>query len=179
MRRIICLGNEFAGDDGVGIRVGRELARRPLPADVEVELVPAVSLDLLDLVLGAESLIFVDATSTGERPGRVRRLSLAEFASLATAPYCCHSLGLPDLMRLAARLAPEAGTPPVTLVGIEAAVIDRFGIALSPPVEAAVTLAVSTVLEILGEAGATGVGRGAGVATDEPPGSPPGRQQRP
>lgn len=130
----------------------------------------AVSLDLLDLVLGAESLIFVDATSTGERPGSVRRLSLAEVASLATTPYCCHSLGLPDLMRLAARLAPDAGTPPVTLVGIEAAVIDRFGIALSPPVEAAVPLAISMVLEILGEAAARG-GR-AGAAADEPPGQP-------
>lgn len=171
MRRIVCLGNELAGDDGVGIRVGRELSRRPLPAGVAVELVPAVSLDLLDLVLGAESLIFVDATSTGERPGSVRRLSLAEVASLATAPYCCHSLGLPDLMRLAARLAPDAGTPHVTLVGIEAAVIDRFGIALSPPVEAAVPLAVSTVLEILGEAEAAN-GRRAGAAADEPPGQP-------
>lgn len=151
MRRIICLGNELAGDDGVGIRVGRELTQRPLPADVEVALVPAVSLDLLDLVHGAEALILVDATSTGGLPGSVRRRSLAEVEALASAPYCCHALGLPDLLRLAARLAPGAGMPDVTLVGIEAAVIDRFGTELSPPVEAAVTTAVSLVLGLLGE----------------------------
>ena len=32
---IVCLGNELAGDDGIGYRVGRVLKALPLPAGLE------------------------------------------------------------------------------------------------------------------------------------------------
>ncbi len=166
MRRVICLGNELAGDDGVAVRVGGELTRLGLPTDVELTLSPAVGLDLIDLVLDADALVFVDATSTGVPPGTVRRLSLAEVSGLAAAPYCCHALGLPELLRLAARLAPDGRRPLVTVVGIEAAVMDRFGTELSAPVAAAVPVAASAVLGALGLAAA---GERAGKPAGEPP----------
>jgi hydrogenase maturation protease len=153
-RRVLCLGNELVSDDGVGLRVGRVLRSLALPSDVEVALVPAVSLDLLELIHGVRHLVVVDATTTGSPAGTLHRLALDAVTAFATPPYCCHALGLPELLQLVARLAPDLPVPRVTFVGIEAAVLDRFGTELSPSVAAAVPEAVAAVLEILNVRGA-------------------------
>jgi hydrogenase maturation protease len=150
MRCVLCLGNELISDDGAGIRVGRVLESIELPADVQVQLRPAVGLDLLDLVLGAGELVVVDAMTTGRPPGTVCRWSLEQLVSLAQPPYGSHAVGLPELMQLAARLYPAREPPPVEFVGIEAQEIDRFGLLLSAPVAAAVPEALQHVLERLG-----------------------------
>lgn len=41
LRRILCLGNDIVGDDGVGLAVGRYLLGSRLPRGVSVELASA------------------------------------------------------------------------------------------------------------------------------------------
>lgn len=150
--RIVCVGNELACDDGIGIRVGRVLERLPLPASAEVVLAAEVGLDLIEVVLAAHRLILVDATHTGQPPGTVQVMTEGAVSALAQLPCSSHAVGLPELLVLAARLEPHREPAQVALVGVEAAVLDRFGTELSPAVQTALPTAVAQVLELLGAA---------------------------
>jgi hydrogenase maturation protease len=144
--RIVCVGNELARDDGVGIRVGRVLEGLELPAHVEVVLAADVGLDLIDVILGAEKLILVDATRTDRQPGTVQVMPHESVSELAQTPCCCHAVGLPELLRLAERLDPRRVPGTTVLVGVEAEALDQFGTALTEPVRQALPDAVAAVL---------------------------------
>ncbi len=146
--RIVCVGNELVCDDGVGIRVGRILRDLALPEGVEVVLASDVGLDLIDTILSATRLVLVDATRTGHPPGTLRVLSQESVRDFAQTPCCCHAVGLPELLRLAARL--DARPRSVVLVGVEAAILDRFGTELSAAVRVALPDAVAEVLRQVG-----------------------------
>jgi hydrogenase maturation protease len=147
--RILCLGNELASDDGVGMRLGRILTALPLPDGVSVRFHPQVDLDLIDDLRGAARLILCDATRTGAAPGTVTMRSWQEVAAYSRQPYCCHGIGLSDLVKLAAALEPDPSQFDIQLVGVEAETLDVFGTRLSDAVQAALPLAVARVLELV------------------------------
>ncbi len=147
---IACMGNELAKDDGAGMRVGRILSELALPDGVRVQFYPQVNLDLIEDLLGSSRLILCDATRTGIAPGTVTVHSWQAVASLSRQPYCCHGIGLPDLIKIAAELDPSRARFDVQLVGIEAETIDEFGNRFSDSVQAALPLAVTRVLELIG-----------------------------
>ena len=148
--RILCLGNEIVCDDGVGIRVGRILASLDLPPGVEVEFSMGLGFELVDSLRAGEQLVLVDAMQTDETPGTCRVMELAEVEALAATPYCCHGMGLPEILELARHLAPGRLPGRMAIVGIEALVLDRFGMTLSEPIKAALPEAVATVLQTIG-----------------------------
>jgi hydrogenase maturation protease len=146
---IICLGNELACDDGVGVRMGRILQSLPLPTHVVVRLCPQIDLDLIDHLLTAQRFILCDATRMGLEPGTVTVDDWQFAASLSRQPYCCHGIGLSDLLSIAAELDPDHARWEVHLVGVEAQTIDEFGTRLSDSVEASLPRAISEVLKKL------------------------------
>jgi hydrogenase maturation protease len=147
--RVICLGNELARDDGVGVRMGRILQSLPLPAHVVVRLCPQIDLDLIDELLTAQQFVLCDATRMGLVPGTVTVDDWQCAASLSRQPYCCHGIGLSDLISIAAELDPGHARWKVHLVGVEARTIDEFGVQLSESVQAALPRAIGEVLKIL------------------------------
>jgi hydrogenase maturation protease len=146
---IVCMGNELVADDGIAIRVGRALRRLGLPPSVRVEFQPHLGLDLIDLFRPGERFVLVDAMQTGAPPGTCRALDLAEVEELAGTPFCCHAMGLPEVLTVVRRVAPERLPTGLSFVGVEAAILDRFDPALSPEVAAALPGAVETVLRLL------------------------------
>jgi hydrogenase maturation protease len=147
--RIVCLGNELASDDGIGMRIGRALQKLPLPQNVVVRFSPQVDLDLIDDLLTAQRLVFCDATRLGLEAGTVTVHDWHATASWSGAPYCCHGIGLSDLVALAAELETDVSRWSLHLVGVEADVIDSFGTQLSQAVQAALPRAVREVLKLL------------------------------
>jgi|GEM_PF-563290 len=147
--RVICLGNELASDDGIGIRMGRVLNRLPLPENVVVRFSPQVDLDLIDDLLTARSLVFCDATRLGAAAGTITVHDWRTAASWSSQPYCCHGIGLSDLIALAAELDADVSRWSIHLVGVEAEKTDTFGTRLSQAVQAAMPRAVREVLELL------------------------------
>ena len=88
--------------------MGRIIADLELPPDV-VEFSMGLGFELVDSLQAGEHLVLVDAMQTeqGAPPGTVRVMELEEVEALASTPYCCHGMGLPEVFRLARRLAPE------------------------------------------------------------------------
>lgn len=151
--RIVCLGNELVADDGIGVRVGRVLAGLSLPPEIVVEFLHGVGLELLDGLSAEEALLVVDATQTGAPVGTVQFFELEAVEQMAQTPYCCHGMGLAEVLALGQRLAPERLPKRAAVLGIEAKILDRFDTQLSPEVAAALPEAVDQALAYAGADG--------------------------
>lgn len=145
---VIGVGNPLMSDDGVGQRLLEALAVRASRSD-GVEFLDAGTLGfmLLPRVEQCDALLALDAADLGAEPGDVRVFEGEALDAFARAPHCSvHELGLRDLLD-AARLT---GCLPHrrALVGVQPGQLG-WGMALSPPVEAALPAATDAALQVL------------------------------
>ncbi len=148
--RIIGLGNELVCDDGVGIRIGRLLQTLPLPSTHTVDLRPMIGLDCLEEWDANDAIVIVDAASSGAAPGTVSTLRIEDVSAIAEIPYCSHGFGLAEVLAIAQRLHPDRLPAAIAIVTVEVRRIDRYGTALSPPVQQALTEGICAVLKAAG-----------------------------
>lgn len=128
---IVGLGQDAAGDDGVGPAVAAACAARGLEARACAD----ASL-VLGLLEAGRRVIVVDAVVGGGAPGTVLQLSLADVAT-GPAPLSSHGLGLVEAVMVAKTLGLPAVAGLVVLgVVIEPPRREAFG--LTPAVAAAV-----------------------------------------
>lgn len=75
MIRVLCVGNEYQVDDGVGPAVGRWLIEHcSLPTEVEVLDRATMGYAMVGDLMGCDAVVVVDAVDgTGEAPGTVVR----------------------------------------------------------------------------------------------------------
>ncbi|MFZ5910775.1 MAG: hydrogenase maturation protease [Chloroflexota bacterium] len=166
---VIGLGNPILGDDGVGWKVaetvqehlaanpGYRLPYRPINSKtvqhltpVDVECAALGGLSLMERLLGYEHVILIDSMETGQSP--VGSVSVFPLASLPD-PMAGHSASAHDATLVTALRAAEqlgAGVPrQVDIVAIEAQNVYDFSETLTPPVEAAIPVAVEAVFKLL------------------------------
>jgi hydrogenase maturation protease len=145
---VVCVGNEFRGDDGAGPAVATHLGEHAAHLDVVVcRQEPS---RLLDAWEGADVAIVVDAVSAGAPPGTIHRFDASDHALPATVfRGSTHALGIGEVIELARAL----GRLPrrVLVYGIEGARFDA-GEPLTPEVSEAVG---SLAAELAEEAGCT------------------------
>jgi hydrogenase maturation protease len=149
---LLGLGNTILGDDGIGIRIVREI-RKKWAGRPEVELVEAslAGMVLLDVIAGFDTVIVVDAIMTDDAnpAGFVYELTLDDLGELVL-PYASHALDLKTTMELGRRLGykmPE--TVHIYAVKIEENTV--FTEDLTPPVEGALTVVAERVIGKLDE----------------------------
>jgi hydrogenase maturation protease len=141
---IVGTGNAFRRDDGAGLVTARRL-RRALSDEVRVLVKDGDMASLLDDWQGADTVVVIDATSSGSAPGTIRRFDAHErplpsvFARSST-----HAFGIAETVELARAL----GRLPARVVvfGIEGRDFTP-GNGLSPDVDAAVDEVVKRVTE--------------------------------
>lgn len=156
--RVIGIGREIAGDDGVGPAVVRALQAMGAPPGVawHPACEPTAIIPLLETTA---PVILVDAV-VGAAPGQVLVLTPEELEGHGVAPLSSHGVGVVQAIALARILAPDAVTARLHLVGIAippptAAAprpTDQPPPWLSPPVAAALPLAAQAVLRLLEDA---------------------------
>jgi hydrogenase maturation protease len=141
---VLGLGNEYAGDDAVGVLAVRVL-RDELAGDADVVESAASGLALLEVFAGYDRAVVIDSIRTGRRPaGTIVEAGLAELG-LAIAPSL-HQAGIPELAAVARRLG--MGFPDRTRVlAVEVAGPLMFGTPLSEPVAAAIAPLGQRVLD--------------------------------
>jgi hydrogenase maturation protease len=132
--RIIGIGNEWAGDDAVGLVITRRL-RSLLGAEAEVIEAGAAGLDLLDLFDRVRPVILIDGIAAGARPGTIHRVDLATQPVPRTMPCSTHAFGLAEVLELARVM--EQLPPKISLYGVEIEQVAP-GAELSPAVARAV-----------------------------------------
>jgi hydrogenase maturation protease len=105
---VIGIGNTLLGDDGVGVHVVRRL--EPYVQDASVDFAEASTdgLNLIDLILGYEKLIVVDAIMTcNVGIGRIYRLSPGQVMVPSSTASPPHHFNLCTALQLGRQLFPE------------------------------------------------------------------------
>lgn len=150
---VIGLGNPILGDDGVGWRVVEEIARKTADRnDVEVDTASLGGLSLMERLTGYERVILVDSFFSGEKPiGTVSLFLLTDLQDLSSGhTTAVHDTSLRNALNVGRSMnifLPH--DEDVQIVAIEAENVYDFSETLSPPVEAAVPVAVEAVLQLI------------------------------
>jgi hydrogenase maturation protease len=144
---IIGLGNEYRGDDAVGLVVARRLGGAA-PKGVRVLEESGEGAALIDSWQDADTVILLDAVHSGAKPGTIHRFDAhAQPIAKRFFRFSTHAFGLAEAVELARALG---RLPPRLIVyGVEGKSFEA-GIGISPEVEAALREVVGKVLAELG-----------------------------
>jgi hydrogenase maturation protease len=153
---LVGLGNPILGDDGVGWVVAREVESRLHEAggSIEVDYLSLGGLSLMERLIGYEKVILIDSLTTGEHPqGAVIAFTLEDLIDLSsghtTAPHDTSlKMALATGRQLGAALPAEKD---VHVVAIESQHVYDIQEGLTPPIFAAVPMAVQQVMDLLKE----------------------------
>jgi len=140
---IIGIGNEYRGDDAVGLIVARRLKER-LADSAKVLEQSGDGAALMDAWRSAETVIVIDALASGAAPGAIHRFESNTRPIPKNAFRCStHAFGVAEAIELSRALT---RLPPTLVVyGIEGKNF-ATGVGLSPEVERAACEAVRQVL---------------------------------
>jgi hydrogenase maturation protease len=150
---ILGLGNPILSDDGVGIRVARELEDSLDQPEITVMETSLAGLSLLDLLTNFDRAIIIDAIQTREgKVGQVYRLEPGAFevTQHAATP---HDVNFATALELGSRL----GLPlprQIIIFAIEVADVINYSEECTPEVERAIPVCVEKIVQELNE-GAT------------------------
>lgn len=140
---VIGVGNEYRGDDGVGLVVVRALDGK-LPAGVEVVVQTGEATALMNAWVDATHLILIDAVAAQGTPGKTYRIDASETPlPVELFSRSTHDFGVATAIELARALGQLP--PHVVVYGIEGQNFSA-GAQLLPSVERAVDEVVSLVL---------------------------------
>ena len=139
---ILGLGNDLLGDDGFGILAARELTRRLVGvADVVETALHGVA--LLDLLIGYDRAVIIDATSTGKHPaGTILELGPDDFKPVSGPSP--HYTGLPELISLARQMHLEFPKE-IKVFAVETRDTQTVGASMSEPVVRALDEVIARV----------------------------------
>jgi hydrogenase maturation protease len=144
--RIIGVGQEWAGDDGVGIAVIRKLREAGAPIDL-VEVVEPTQLIGL-LTDGADPVVLVDAVLDEKSAGRVLVFDAGAREPLSERLLSTHGLGVIQAIELARITQPAKVAHRILIVGITIRDAQRRGSGLSEAVAAAVPRAAHEAMKL-------------------------------
>ncbi|OGO07900.1 MAG: hypothetical protein A2Y61_04950 [Chloroflexi bacterium RBG_13_60_13] len=145
---VLGLGNTICGDDGVGIRIAEALKGEVCGLEADVAETTAAGISLLDLMVGYQRMIIVDAIQTRDgKAGQVYRLGLEDLPS---SLHCAtlHDVDLATALELGRRLGMEMPQE-VVIYAVEVADITTFREGCTPEVERSIPEVAHLVLQEL------------------------------
>jgi hydrogenase 3 maturation protease len=139
---VLCLGNQWHGDDGFGHHVFERLrAVDALPSSVALVDAGVAGLNALGWLDGCAKAVLVDAVRVGGRVGTVHRLDASELEPPGNE-VSLHDLGLASLVAAHAAIGNGAE---LVVIGAEVGPVRAFTSVLSAPLRAAVPTAAAMV----------------------------------
>lgn len=116
MKAIIGLGNPIKGDDGIGIRLIKEIEGKDLPPDVKVFDAGTRGMRTLHLLNDSERAVIVDAVHFGGEPGDSVFFTPEEVKSLNRSEST-HDINFLEVLKLSRALDEEPEE--LVIMGIE------------------------------------------------------------
>ena len=145
---VLGIGNSILGDDGVGVRVAREVATRVNDANIDVRDVNVDGLNLFDHILGYDRLVVVDAIVTEDgRVGEIYRLKPERVCDPSRSAISPHHFNLATTIEIGKELFPGAMPGEVILYAISAEEATAVTEEMTREVREAVPRAAGLVLE--------------------------------
>jgi hydrogenase maturation protease len=142
---IVGVGNPILSDDGVGIHIARRLKEMALDG-VEVEELPASGLELLDMVMGYDRVVIIDAIVTDRgSPGEFHVLEEDAFERTVHGASP-HGINIATALAMGRKIVPEKMPGQVFFVAIEAKDTVNVSEDLTPEVAEAVPAIVDRIV---------------------------------
>jgi hydrogenase maturation protease len=143
---ILGVGNQILGDDGIGIHVTDELKNIVKNPNITIDDAITGGMNLLELILGYDKAIIVDAVKTNEgEVGDVKRIPLDNFSTM----HSCnpHDVSLIEAIEVAKKMGEDRIPKEIIVIGVTLKEIPcEFGEKLSKNVATAVPKAVEMIL---------------------------------
>ncbi len=142
---VIGIGNEFRGDDGIGLAIARKLRDHQLKNVIIMES-NGDGLALMNSWMPEDKVVLIDAAYCDSQPGAIHRydaieesLPISIFGQLST-----HSFGIIEAIEMAWTLQKL----PLKLIvyGIEGKAFDE-GVGLTPEIEAVMPKILNEIIE--------------------------------
>lgn len=141
---IMGVGNYLMGDEGIGVHLIQELAKRELPEYIDILDGGTGGFLLLNCFESYPTIIFVDATMDGKPAGTIS-LIRPKFASDFPSALSVHDVGLKDMVE-AVYLMDHV--PDIHLFTVSIDKIDPMTTDLNKPVENSIPKLIDVVLEL-------------------------------
>ena len=140
------VGNKILGDDGVGIYIANEVKKKINNPDIKVDEAITGGMNLLDLILGYEKVIIIDAVKSKDGShGKVERISLNNFNTMHS--FNPHDVSLNEAIEMAKKLGENRIPKEIIIIGIMMKSIPlEFGENLSKEIAAIIPEAVDLTL---------------------------------
>jgi len=152
---VLGLGNPILMDDGVGLKVVRALKPRVGDPQVTLHESNRGGLNLLDILVGYDRAIIVDAIQTRDGTvGDVYHLKSDDFESCLHVS-CVHDIDFATALELGRTMGLQLPRY-IAIVAVEVQDVTTFGEECTPVVQAAISTAVDMVLQELESAGCAG-----------------------
>ena len=152
---VLGLGNPILTDDGVGIKVIRALKPRVNDPQVTLYESSVGGLNLLDVLVGYDRAIIVDAIQTrGGTAGDVYHLSADDFKPCLHVSSA-HSVDFATALVLGRKIGLRLPKD-ITIVAIEVQDVTTFGEECTPAMHVAISTAIDVVLQELKSVGCAG-----------------------
>jgi hydrogenase maturation protease len=146
---VLGVGNPILSDDGVGIHVVKYLKNHISHSDVTIDEALTGGMNLLDLILGYDKAIIIDAIKLPNvKSGEVRKFSLSD---VSTAHSCNpHDVSLLEAIEMAKKLGEERVPHEIVIIGISMKTMPcEFGETLSREIAEAVPRAAEMAINEL------------------------------
>ena len=144
---VLGIGNIILRDDGVGIHVANEVKKQINDPNVTVDEAITGGMNLLDLLLGYDKAILIDAVKSDDGShGKVRRIPINDFNTM----HSCnpHDVSLIEAIDMAKKLGESRIPKEIVIIGVMMKQIPcEFGETLSDEIAAAVPEAVNLTLK--------------------------------
>jgi hydrogenase maturation protease len=144
---ILGVGNLILGDDGVGIHIANEVKKHINDPDITIDEAITGGMNLLDLLLGYDKAIILDAVKSEDAEnGEVRRIPIGDFNTM----HSCnpHDVSLMEAIEMAKKLGEKRIPQEIIIIGVMMKQIPcEFGEELSKNIESAVPKAVEMTLK--------------------------------
>ncbi|MCP4267276.1 MAG: hydrogenase maturation protease [Candidatus Brocadiaceae bacterium] len=145
---IIGIGNLLLMDEGIGIHIINELELHELPKNIEIYDGGTGGFKLIDLMYGANKVIFIDAVDIGKKPGTVTAFKAEDVRS--KYPKKKYSLHDTDLLEVIKMIELLEGPPEVEIIGVQPEIVN-YGMSLSKKLRNSVPDIINTVLRRIEE----------------------------
>ena len=147
---VLGIGNPILGDDGIGFHIAQELAKQIKDENIDVKDTSADGLNLLELIIGYDKLIVIDALMTkDEKVGEIYRLKPENVSQPAPWAISPHHFNLATTIETGKRLFPKEIPEEIIVFGIGTQEVAKVTEEITAKVKEAIPRVINLVLEEL------------------------------
>ena len=147
---VLGIGNPILGDDGIGFHIAQELAKEIKDENIGVKDTSVNGLNLLELIVGYDKLIVIDAIMTEEaKAGEIYRLKPRSSSETAWSTISLHYLNLATTIEIGKRLFPQEIPGEVIIFAVGAQEVTEVTEEMTARVKEAIPRVINLVLEEL------------------------------